>query len=286
MNDRNADPRSLDRAAPRRSLLSRLGQRLGLRPIPADVAEELSALRTEMSALTQAQLEHHDRVAALRDTIEKLEKQTARAGREQFKAISLAEAQQQSVKSTLEQLREANAYRERELAHLRERLVGAHAEGRMEVLKRLLPVLDGIDEALSAGRRVLLSAPTEANRSPDSRASLSFRRRVSGAWALLAGKFPNDLQPDVRPAPANGESIAAWLEGLGLVRDRLLDILAAEGVHPIETEGEMFDSNLHVAVEAAPASDGLPAGAIVRETRRGYRIGDAVLRYAEVVVAR
>jgi molecular chaperone GrpE len=268
------------------NLLSRLGRRLGFRPIPADVAEELSALRTEVSAQTQAQLEHHDRMTALREAIEKLEKQIARAGKEQFKANSLAEAQQQSAKSTLEQLREANAYRERELADLRERLVGARAEGRMEVIKRLLPVLDGIDEALSAGQRQIVDAPTEANRSPDTGGSLSFRRRVRGAWALLAGKLPNDLQPAVWPAPSNGEALAAWLEGLGLVRDRLLDILAAEGVRPIETDGEMFDPNVHVSVSATLASDGLPAGSIVQATRRGYRIGEAVLRYAEVVVAR
>jgi len=255
---------------------------MGIRPIPADVAEELAALRSEVSVLTQAQVEQQESATALRDGIEKLEKQITRAGKEQFKANSLAETQQQSVKSLLEQLREASAYRERELAHLRERLVGARAEGRIDLIRRLLPVLDGLDEALSAGHRLLPddTVPQEPRTRP-------FRQRLSGAWALLAGRPPTaSWATTTRSASSSDEAMAAWLEGLEFVRERLLDVLSAEGVRPIETDGEMFDPNLHVAVEATPATDGQPAGSVVQETRRGYHIGDTVLRYAEVIVAR
>ncbi len=292
MNHRKADSRApaaqrggVSQQHP--NLLSRLGRWLGLGPLPPDAAEELSALRTAVSALTQAQAEHQGHTAALRETIEKLEKQIARAGKEQFKANALAEAQQQSFKAMLDQLREATAFRERELEHLRERLVGARAEGRMEMIKRLLPVLDGLDEALSAGKQLIAEDALQGTGTPtglDAPRSLPVRRRLSGAWALLAGKLPNDplREPVAHPAPP----IAAWLEGLEFVRDRLLGILSAEGVRPIETDGETFDPNLHVAIEAIPAPDGLRPGAIVQETRRGYLVGDAVLRYAEVVVAR
>lgn len=269
------------------NLLSRLGRLLGISPIPADVAEEMAALRAEMSALAQSQVEHQDRAAALREAIEKLEKQVARAGKEQFKTNALAEAQQQSVKSVLEQLREANAYRERELAQLRERLVGARAEGRTELIHRLLPVLDGLDEALSAGRRLLHDdALQQSDALAEAHRGLPFRQRLSGAWALLAGRLPDESQSGFHSAPSSDEAVRAWLEGLEFVRDRLLDVLSAEGVRPIETEGEIFDPHLHVAVEAAPATDGVPAGSIVQETRRGYLAGDTVLRYAEVIVAR
>ena len=309
MSHQTADPSASLRAGLGRqspNLLSRLRTLLGLRPVPPEVAEELSALRTAVSALAQAQAEHQGHTAALREMIEKLDKQIARAGKEQFKANSLAEAQQQIFKSTLEQLREATTYRERELEHLRERLVGARAEGRMEMIRRLLPVLDGLDEALSAGQRLIAEAPVQgagpsaapsALRLRSGQASLrarlragSLRRRLSGAWALLAGRLPSDLQPGVQSASSPSATlragIAAWLEGLEFVRDRLFDILSAEGVRPLETDGETFDPHLHVAVEAVPVPDGLRPGAIVKETRRGYLVGDAVLRYAEVVVAR
>ena len=264
--------------APRRpGLLSRIARRLGITPIPADVSDELAALRAAVTALAQAQQAQHERASAARDTIEKLEKQIARAGKEQFKANSLIEAQQHTVESMLDQLREANAYRERELAQLRDRLIGARTEGRLDIVNRLLPVLDGLHEALDAGRR-LQPGSGEADR-PAMPARLPFRDRVRGAWAALVGQLPADR-------PARDEALAAWLDGLEFVRDRLLDILAAEGVQPIDTDGEMFDPALHVAVETSPVTDGLEPGAIVREMRRGYRAREAVLRYAEVVVAR
>ena len=266
--------------------LSRFARRLGVTPIPADVSRELADLRAEVAALAQAQQAHTERASALRDTIDKLEKQVARAGKEQFKANSLIDAQQQTVKSMLDQLRETDAYRERELAHLRDRLTGARAEGRMDIISRLLPVLDGLDEALSAGRR-LQPVPgdadqSDADQSDADRAAATappFRERARRAWTALRGRPMGD-------APAHDEALAAWLDGLALVRERLLDAVAAEGVQPIDTEGASFDPALHVAVDTMPATDGLEPGVIVREVRRGYRARDAVLRCAEVVVAR
>ncbi len=82
------------------------------------------------------------------------------------------------------------------------------------------------------------------------------------------------------------EHWAAWLHGVEFVRERLLEVLAAEGVQPIETEGQPFDPDRHHAVEVIAADATLAAGVIAQETRRGYVCGDTVLRYAEVVVAR
>ncbi len=66
----------------------------------------------------------------------------------------------------------------------------------------------------------------------------------------------------------------------------MLDVLAAEGVYPIETEGEIFDPHRHVAVETVPAAGGVEPDAIVRETRRGYLLGDGAALRGVVVVAR
>ena len=99
-----------------------------------------------------------------------------------------------------------------------------------------------------------------------------------GTWLLYGSSR------DPRTAPV--ESMAAWLEGLAFVRDRLTEALAEAGVRSIATDGEFFDPRLHVAVDIAPAENGCAPGAIVRETRAGYVRGETVVRYAEVVVAR
>lgn len=88
------------------------------------------------------------------------------------------------------------------------------------------------------------------------------------------------------PAEAH-EALASWLEGLQLVRRRLLDLLKEAGVAPIPTLGRPFNPHLHVAVATtADNSNGVVPGTIVAEERRGYRTESHVLRYADVVVYR
>jgi molecular chaperone GrpE len=78
----------------------------------------------------------------------------------------------------------------------------------------------------------------------------------------------------------------AWLAGLTLVRERLLQALAAEGIYPIPARGEPFDPHHHIAIEVIPATDEQATGTIVDEYRRGYQVGERILRAAEVVVAK
>jgi len=264
--------------------LLRLGRLLGYSPIPADVAAELAALRLAVQQLAGEQAERQTAVVALREAFERLDRQVGRAGKEQFKTNSLVETQQQNVKSILEQLRDAETYRERELANLREKLSTARAEGRMEVVRHLLPALDGLDEALAAGERLLPVGPApalSALASPEP--TLGQRLRRLWPWAPQ----PGTPAPAAQPQPSEeSRTLAAWLDGLRLVHERLLDVLAAEGVRPLDALGASFDPALHVVIETVPAGDGQPAGTIVREMRRGYVAGDTVLRYAEVVVAR
>jgi molecular chaperone GrpE len=80
-------------------------------------------------------------------------------------------------------------------------------------------------------------------------------------------------------------ALDSWLVGLTFVRQRLLDVLAAEGVRPMDAEGQPFDPRLHVALEVVPAGDELPPGTVAAELRRGYLVGDRVLRHAEVAVS-
>ena len=49
-------------------------------------------------------------------------------------------------------------------------------------------------------------------------------------------------------------------------------------------EGELFDPNLHEAVMREPTAD-YPEGTVIEELRRGYVLGEQVLRHAMVRVA-
>jgi molecular chaperone GrpE len=72
--------------------------------------------------------------------------------------------------------------------------------------------------------------------------------------------------------------------GMVLVQKQLNDLLAESGLQPIEAEGKPFDPNLHEAIAHEP-SDRIPEGIVLRQTRRGYRFKDRLLRPAKVVVS-
>jgi molecular chaperone GrpE len=75
------------------------------------------------------------------------------------------------------------------------------------------------------------------------------------------------------------------VQGVSIVRQQFLSTLDGLGVKRIDPLGQMFDPTAHEAV-AGVAAHGVPDGQIVGVVRPGYRIGDEILRPAQVAVAR
>jgi molecular chaperone GrpE len=72
--------------------------------------------------------------------------------------------------------------------------------------------------------------------------------------------------------------------GMSLVLKQLNDFLADHGLQPIEAVGQKFDPNLHEAIAHEPSNE-VPEEHVVRQTRRGYRFKDRLLRPSSVVVS-
>jgi molecular chaperone GrpE len=72
--------------------------------------------------------------------------------------------------------------------------------------------------------------------------------------------------------------------GMVLVQKQLNDLLAENGLEPIEAQAKPFDPNLHEAI-AHEGSDQVPEGTVLRQVSRGYRFKDRLLRPAKVVVS-
>jgi molecular chaperone GrpE len=84
-------------------------------------------------------------------------------------------------------------------------------------------------------------------------------------------------------AKGEGEESPIY-SGMSMVLKQLTDFLADNGLQPIDAEGQKFDPNLHEAIAHEP-SDTVPEGIVVRQTRRGYRLKDRLLRPSGVVVS-
>jgi molecular chaperone GrpE len=72
--------------------------------------------------------------------------------------------------------------------------------------------------------------------------------------------------------------------GVEMVFRKFRDTLETLGVEPIEAEGDPFDEELHEAMMRQPSSDVEP-GTVLQEVRKGYQMGDRVIRHSRVVVA-
>ena len=88
-------------------------------------------------------------------------------------------------------------------------------------------------------------------------------------------------------AGGKAQNSDALLQGIEMVRRQFLGKLEGLGVKPIDAgAASRFDPLLHEAVTTLPAASPDQDGVIVGVIRRGYRIGDDVLRPAAVAVAK
>ena len=76
----------------------------------------------------------------------------------------------------------------------------------------------------------------------------------------------------------------AMVAGFQLVYNQMRAALEKTGVAIISAEGAAFDPHLHEATTTLP-SESVPEGHIIAQIRRGYKLGDKLLRAAQVVVS-
>jgi len=107
--------------------------------------------------------------------------------------------------------------------------------------------------------------------------------RRDGRRAALLPLLP--VLDSLERALATGSTDRDFYDGVAATHRLFLAALREAGAEPIASVGQPFDPNLHEAVAAVPADDEVAPGTVVREVRRGWRLGDELLRPAQVVVA-
>ena len=110
------------------------------------------------------------------------------------------------------------------------------------------------------------------------------------AWDRAAAAILEELLPIVddfeRALETDaGAAASAYREGVAIIHRQLMDFLARRGVKAIEAVGQDFDPRVHQAVTHEPAP-GHRDGEVLEELRRGYMLGDRLLRPSMVKVAK
>jgi molecular chaperone GrpE len=85
-------------------------------------------------------------------------------------------------------------------------------------------------------------------------------------------------------APASGDA-SVYRQGVELIHRQMLELLRKRGVKPMTAVGADFDPTVHQAVIHEVSADHRE-GEVMEELRRGYMMGDRLLRPAMVKVAK
>ena len=118
----------------------------------------------------------------------------------------------------------------------------------------------------------------------------NYRRRTQNQAAQRYQEGRNDVIAALFPIGDNLErAIAACAdektkEGLDMVLKSFKKVLENEGVEEIDPVGKPFDADTMEAIMAMPATDGEESGMVKQAYLKGYKKGDKVLRYAQVIV--
>lgn len=123
----------------------------------------------------------------------------------------------------------------------------------------------------------------------------NYRKRIDRERQATSEAAAADLLVELLPlvddmeraiaADAGGEGSEPYRRGVELIHRQLLEVLRKRGVRPIEALGADFDPHYHQAV-THDAVEGRREGEVLEEFRRGYMLGDRLLRPSMVKVAK
>lgn len=119
----------------------------------------------------------------------------------------------------------------------------------------------------------------------------NYKKRSSKERESLYNTLVADIVTSFLPTLDNLEKAVnavtqdeSYKQGVQMVLKQFMDTLGALGVQTIETLGKTFDPELHEAVSSVQ-DDTLGEKEIKEEFRKGYKIGNKVIRHSMVVVA-
>ncbi|HKL02264.1 MAG TPA: nucleotide exchange factor GrpE [Cryomorphaceae bacterium] len=122
----------------------------------------------------------------------------------------------------------------------------------------------------------------------------NFRRRTAKERLENITKAGADVIEEILPivddfdraikSNENSEDPEALKEGFTLIHNKLLRILEAQGLKPMDSMGKPFDTEYHEAITNTPAPEEDLKGKVVDVAEKGYFFRDKVLRYAKVIV--
>ena len=151
-----------------------------------------------------------------------------------------------------------------------------------------LSEIEALQEEVAMAKDAALRAQADAINA-QRRAELD----VEKARKFALERFANDLLPVVdnleraleSSAGSDADGIAAVVEGVELTLKNLVDVLAKNGITPVDPHGEPFDPQVAQAMSMVENPDVEP-NTVIAVMQKGYLLKDRLLRPAMVMVSK
>ncbi|MCH2215384.1 MAG: nucleotide exchange factor GrpE [Flavobacteriales bacterium] len=122
----------------------------------------------------------------------------------------------------------------------------------------------------------------------------NFRRRTAKEKLDLMKNAGSEMVGEILPvvddferaisSNENSEDVEALKEGFKLIHNKLLNLLKNQGLKPMDSINQDFDTEYHEAITNIPAPSEDMKGKVIDVAEKGYFFNDKILRYAKVVV--
>jgi molecular chaperone GrpE len=89
-----------------------------------------------------------------------------------------------------------------------------------------------------------------------------------------------------KKAADDDDSVEAFSEGVELVYEKLQNTLKQQGLKAVESNGEVFNADIHEAITEIPAPTEELKGKVLDTVESGYALNDKLIRYPKVVVGK
>lgn len=158
-------------------------------------------------------------------------------------------------------------------------LAKRHVEVVQEQLAKVTAERNAANEQM-----VRLKAEFDNFRKRGEREKQEIAARSTGAVILSTLEVLDNLERALVTGRAEGGDVEAFLEGVELIQKQFTDVLAGHGLAPVPAVGTIFDPALHEAIATEETEDYKP-NTVLEELKRGYTLGERLLRPAMVRVA-
>lgn len=143
-------------------------------------------------------------------------------------------------------------------------------DGAVEVVEKLLPVLDDMKRA------IMMIQEEQAN----------LASKAAQPAANVEAAAADGAQPAAPAEKQPADVVKQVGDGVKMIYRKITDMLASINVTEIPALGEQFDPNLHNAIQQVKVKDPTKVNMVVEVYQKGYRMGDRVIRHSVVTVAK